>query len=817
MSIMNYQSTLAGLETVSTQQNVPIAGAGGQTVLTVIVYPAGYVKATGISLTQTSLTLNQNDSVTLSAAVTPANASNKAVTWTCSNQDVATVDNAGKISAIYPGIAKITATSQDGGGSASCTVTVNTPLPPTITAIPGQTITINTGTTAIPFTVGDSVTPLANLTLAASSSAAALVPPENIVFGGSGANRTVSVTPAAGQSGSATIAIQVSNSLGLSTSTSFTVTVQSPTRNFIVDRNNNGISDIWEALYPTAGAPDADPDGDGVPNRQEALAGTDPTNPASGFAALSTRDASGNLVVRWPSIAGKYYFVDASTDLATWTALPGEYTGTGAELSAIVRPAGTVGGPRAFWHVVVFDADSTGSSLNDWEKTHPEAVASITVTDGANGSISPTGVSYVAKGGNLSYGVTPAAGYSIDQVQVDGQSVGAVSTYNFSAITSGSHTIGATFKPIATNLAITKIQGSSAHPGWPDTNAIDGNLGTCWSSNLHPLGQGTDSLAYWLDGYHPVNFIKLRPRFTDRVLGFPMTFSVSWSDGTNWVPTFTKTNYPTPTRDGWVIFPLPATVNANGIYIVATQLGNDGGSNVFQMAEVGAGYDLGFQSLVATVTASASAYGSISPSGSALVAKGDNITYSITPSTGCVIGDVQVDGQSVGAVSTYTFNTITGGPHTIVATFKSPITDWPVTNMTSGSAIWPALNAIDGNIQTCWSSNVHSSAANTEWIAYWFDGYHPVNYIKLRPRFGGAALGFPVEFTVYWSDGNWQWAFAKSSYPKPTSDGWVILPLPATVNANGIHIIATQLGGDNTGVNYVFQLAEVGAGYDSTR
>src|SRR5262249_51225661 len=64
----------------------------------------------------------------------------------------------------------------------------------------------------------------ANLQLSAASSNAGLVPIGNIVFGGSGANRTVTVTPAAGQTGSATITVTVNDGPN-NTSTNFVVTV----------------------------------------------------------------------------------------------------------------------------------------------------------------------------------------------------------------------------------------------------------------------------------------------------------------------------------------------------------------------------------------------------------------------------------------------------------------------------------------------------------------------------------------------------------------------------------------------------------------
>jgi alpha-D-ribose 1-methylphosphonate 5-triphosphate synthase subunit PhnH len=340
-----------------------------------------------------------------------------------------------------------TATVNVVGGGITCPVSVGQAAlpntPPTISTIVNQTVFLNSATGAIGFTVGDAETPAAALTLVASSDTPSLVPPENMVFAGSGANRTVTITPAAGQAGTATVGIQVRDTNGGTAATQFAVTVRSP--NAILDRNGDGISDVWAALYPTAGAPAADPDGDGQSNLAEAQAGTDPTNSSSRFIATARTDAAGNLVVSWTGFGGKYYFVETSTDLITWLPLATEYTGTGTELSAIVRPAGTSSAARTFWHVVVFDIDSSGSGLNDWEKTHPEVVASITASAGANGRVSPSGRCYIARGGSLTFTVTPAVGYAIDQVQVDGQSVGAVSTYPFPSITAD-HTIAATFK-----------------------------------------------------------------------------------------------------------------------------------------------------------------------------------------------------------------------------------------------------------------------------------------------------------------------------------------------------------------------------------
>src|SRR5699024_7646342 len=65
---------------------------------------------------------------TLKATVVPDNATNKAVKWASDNDDVATVDNAGKVTAVKAGTANVTATSDDQGKVATIKVTVKDPV-----------------------------------------------------------------------------------------------------------------------------------------------------------------------------------------------------------------------------------------------------------------------------------------------------------------------------------------------------------------------------------------------------------------------------------------------------------------------------------------------------------------------------------------------------------------------------------------------------------------------------------------------------------------------------------------------------------------
>ena len=85
---------------------------------------ASTVPVTGVTLNKIVLELHMGDSETLKATITPANATNKYVTWTSSKPTVATVDANGKVTAKSLGMADITVTTKDGGYTATCRVGV---------------------------------------------------------------------------------------------------------------------------------------------------------------------------------------------------------------------------------------------------------------------------------------------------------------------------------------------------------------------------------------------------------------------------------------------------------------------------------------------------------------------------------------------------------------------------------------------------------------------------------------------------------------------------------------------------------------------
>ncbi|MFR8430639.1 S-layer homology domain-containing protein [Evtepia sp.] len=82
------------------------------------------VPVTGVSLNTSTLNLIEGGTGTLIATVLPDNATNKKVTWSSNAPGVATVDSSGKVTAVAPGTATITVTTEDGNKTATCAVTV---------------------------------------------------------------------------------------------------------------------------------------------------------------------------------------------------------------------------------------------------------------------------------------------------------------------------------------------------------------------------------------------------------------------------------------------------------------------------------------------------------------------------------------------------------------------------------------------------------------------------------------------------------------------------------------------------------------------
>ena len=105
---------------------ITLSYTGADDKVVTVTQAAAPVAVTGITLDQTTANVEAGGTVTLTPTITPAEATNKNVTWESDDTDVATVSN-GVVTGVAAGTATITATTEDGDFTASCVVTVIAP------------------------------------------------------------------------------------------------------------------------------------------------------------------------------------------------------------------------------------------------------------------------------------------------------------------------------------------------------------------------------------------------------------------------------------------------------------------------------------------------------------------------------------------------------------------------------------------------------------------------------------------------------------------------------------------------------------------
>jgi uncharacterized protein YjdB len=168
------------------------------------------IQVTGVSLSQTTLSMTAGDTYTLNATVTPSNASDKSVSWSSSNTSVATVNSAGVVSAVAAGNATITVTTNSGNKTATCAVTVSPP-PIVVTGVA-------LSPTSLSLKPGDMYTLMATITpsnasnksvsWSSSNTSVATVSSTGLVTAIAAGNATITVTTVSGNK-TATCAITV--------------------------------------------------------------------------------------------------------------------------------------------------------------------------------------------------------------------------------------------------------------------------------------------------------------------------------------------------------------------------------------------------------------------------------------------------------------------------------------------------------------------------------------------------------------------------------------------------------------------------------
>lgn len=139
-----------------------------------------------------------------------------------------------------------------------------------------------------------------------------------------------------------------------------------PSARAMLDFTGDGISELWKQLYPGAGG-DLDSDGNGISDRVEAIAGTDPFNPASKLAvsAIDHRAEDGLVRFHWQAVVGKRYAIDRfDPDGGAWV----EDGVVASEESGPLSLAIPASGPSGIYRLRVADFDGDGDGLTAWEE-----------------------------------------------------------------------------------------------------------------------------------------------------------------------------------------------------------------------------------------------------------------------------------------------------------------------------------------------------------------------------------------------------------------------------------------------------------------
>jgi hypothetical protein len=171
--------------------------------------------------------------------------------------------------------------------------------PPTITSLANQSLITGASSAALAFTVGDSVTPAAALTVTGISSNVGLIPNANIVLAGAGAARTVTITSLAGKGGTATITLTVKDGGNLTVATSFLVQVYAaPTISAVANQTttagtptSTAFFTVYDLVTPAASLTVAASSGDTTLAPVTAIVVTGPT--ANGLCSVTVTPPAG--------------------------------------------------------------------------------------------------------------------------------------------------------------------------------------------------------------------------------------------------------------------------------------------------------------------------------------------------------------------------------------------------------------------------------------------------------------------------------------------------------------------------------------------
>jgi flagellar hook assembly protein FlgD len=353
------------------------------------------------------------------------------------------------------------------------------------------------------------------------------------------------------------------------------------------------------------------------------------------------------------------YSVERSPDgSSSWTVI----ATLGANVTTYTNTGLTVG-TAYYYRVRAYD----GTNYSAYSSVVNQTIRTIAASAGANGAISPIGTVGVASGSTQVFTITPNTGYKIDTVTVDGGAVATNPTYTFSNVTVN-HTISAAFSVNTFTITASAGANGSISP----SGIVSVNSGATSTFTMTP-NTGYHVSDVLVDGASvgavgSYTFTNVTANHTIAASFAINTYTITASAGAN--GTISPSGVVSVNSGATTTF----TITPNSGYHVSDVLVDgvsQGAITSYPFTNVTANHTIiaSFAINTYTITASAGANGTISPSGIVSVNSGATATFTMTPNTSYHVSDVLVDILSAGAVTSYTFNNVITN-HTISAVYS---------------------------------------------------------------------------------------------------------------------------------------------------
>ncbi len=293
----------------------------------------------------------------------------------------------------------------------------------------------------------------------------------------------------------------------------------------------------------------------------------------------------------------------------------------------------------------------------------------ITATAGPGGTIDPSGATTVLPGGDQAFTITPAPLYQVQDVQIDGISIGPTTISTFTGVDKD-HTIHATFSRAAYLIKATSTTGGSIDPVGNVTVPPGGDK--VFTLAPDPEYRIADLLVDGVSqgAIDTYTFSGVAADHTIEAVFEPDTLTVTTSVTGNGSIAPSGTVHVFRGNDlAFIMMPDPG-YRTGDVVVDGTSVGP---VSPYTFHDVQTDHTIAVTFVpdvpsIFTISATSGSGGSISPSGDVSVVQGNYQVFSITPETGYAVSDVLVDGQSVGATSSYIFYSVQED-HTIHADF----------------------------------------------------------------------------------------------------------------------------------------------------